>query len=267
MINFKLNDFDKIRPVGQESNLFLSWYWLTDGEIWLSFGDNKLYEYSNEAISYFGKENKYNSYFLVRFLEDFMWLFKRIGEPVPDNLYDLTSNITSFLDNTQKWLNIYESDDEDEEYSDFYFEEYSKLTSWLFDRSFTSIELIGGPTIFFIRSKDRIRIIWLSDETLENGIRLWTAANGSFEMDYSEFTNEVKNFGDTFFKQMERQVELAIAKEWGDVKIDKTNLLKEQKLYQQEFDENYKNLTQNDIQSTNWQEICLLYDRMLSEIK
>lgn len=54
MINFKLKDFDKLEPAGQAPNLYLSWFFLTDGELWLKFGDQTIYEYSKEALQYFG---------------------------------------------------------------------------------------------------------------------------------------------------------------------------------------------------------------------
>ena len=53
MINFTLKEFDKINPVGQEPDLYLSWFWLTEGDLWLTFGDQTIYEYSKEAITYF----------------------------------------------------------------------------------------------------------------------------------------------------------------------------------------------------------------------
>jgi hypothetical protein len=54
VINFKLKDIDKIIPVTQEPNLYLSWFWLTDGDLWLTFGDQTICEYSKEAMQYFG---------------------------------------------------------------------------------------------------------------------------------------------------------------------------------------------------------------------
>ena len=97
MINFKLKDFDKIIPVGQEPNLRLSWFFLTDGDLWLTFGDQTIYEYSKEAIQHFGdKTTPYNDYYIVRFLEDFTELFRKISEPIPDSFFSLTPKIKQF---------------------------------------------------------------------------------------------------------------------------------------------------------------------------
>jgi hypothetical protein len=48
-------------------------------------------------------------------------------------------------------------------------------------KAFDSAYLVGGPLSFF-RNKNKIRIVWDRECTLENGIALWTAKDGSFEM-------------------------------------------------------------------------------------
>lgn len=154
MINFKLKDFDKIIPVGQEPNLYLSWFWLTEGDLWLNFDDQTVYEYSKEAMQYFGdKPTPYNDYYIVRFLEDFTGLFEKISATIPEIFYSLTENIKQFRDNAQKWLDIYDIDEN--EHSDFYFEEYDRLISWTYERLFDSAHLIGGPHLSFLDTKTK----------------------------------------------------------------------------------------------------------------
>ena len=83
VINFKLRELDDILPVGQVPNLSTSWFWLTDGDLWLNFGDQMIYEYSIEAINYWGnKPTPYNDYPIIRFIEDFTELFDKIRESV-----------------------------------------------------------------------------------------------------------------------------------------------------------------------------------------
>ena len=220
MINFELKHKDDTKPAGTSPDLRMSWFWLTDGDLWLKLSDSVLYEYTPEALEYFGnKTSIYNDYPIVRFIEDFTELFNLISESVPDNMYLLTENLTKFLNDAQKWLDIYDTDVN--EHCDFYFEEYDKLISWTYTRSFDSGHLIGGPQISFFRNKDKIRIIWNTEFKIENGIELWTAKNGSIELSYIDFISKIKDFGARFFNQMNKQVELAVKKDWKEVQIDK----------------------------------------------
>lgn len=264
MINFKLKDFDKINPVGQEP--ILSWFWLTDGDLWLTFGDQTIYEYSKEAMQYFeDKPTPYSDYYIVRFLEDFTGIFEKISAPIPNKFYSLTKNIKQFVNNAKEWLAIY--DTAKEKHSDFYYEEYDKLLSWAYKRSFDSAHLIGGPYCYFFRHEEKIRIAWETEHILENGICLWTAQDGSYEMNFSDFVNEVKLFGQKFFEEMDKQIELTLAKEWGNIKIDKAWLVKEHRQRKLEFEKNLSFLEQDSNDETNWTEIEELYKRMTNEIK
>ncbi len=266
MINFKLRDYDKINPVGQEPNLYLSWFWLTDGDLWLKYGDQTIYEYSKEALQHFGdKLSPYNDYYIVRFLEDFTERFEKISVSIPKKFYCLTENIQQFKNDSQRWLDIYDTDED--EYSDFYFDDYDKLISWTYERLFDSGHLIGGPHLSFFRHKDKIRIVWDTEHTLENGISLWTAKDGNFEMNYSDFVNEVKKFGQNFFEEMDNQIELTLAKDWGDIKVDKARLKEEHKERKQEFYKNLFFLEQETNDETDWIGIDKLYERMINEIK
>lgn len=266
MINFRLKELEKINPVGQEPNLYLSWYWLTDGELWLTFGNETIFEYTKEALTHFGgKSTPFNDYYLVQFLDDFSQLFEKIGESLPTEFYDLTKDLNKFYSDARKWLEIY--DISEDEYPDFYFDEYDKVFSWRNERTFDSIHLIGGPSLSFFRSKENIRIVWDTEHTLENGISVWTAKNGNFEMDYFDFVSKVKIFGEKFFNEMDRQLELTIAKEWDKIKVDKVKLLEEHKIRRLDFDKNLSFLYQHKGEQTDWTEIQKLIDRMTSEIK
>lgn len=266
VINFKLKNFDKINPVGQEPDLYLSWFWLTDGDLWLTFGDQTVYEYSKEAIQHFGdKPTPYNDYYIVRFLEDFTERFEKIGVSIPENFYKLTENINQFKNEAKKWLDI--NDTDENEHNDFYFDQYDNLISWSYERLFDSAHLIGGPHLSFFRHKEKIRIIWDTEHILDNGISLWTAKDGSLEMNFSDFVNEVETFGKLFFESMDNQIELTLAKDWGSIKVDKARLVEEQKERKLEFEKNLSFLRHETNDETNWKQIEELYERMKSEIK
>ena len=108
MINFQLRHIDEVQPVGTGTGLRMSWFWLTDGDLWLELSDSILYKYSTNALEYFGnKKSAYNDYPIVRFIEDFTQLFNVINESLSDDIYRLTENLPQFLNDAQSWLNIY----------------------------------------------------------------------------------------------------------------------------------------------------------------
>ena len=266
MINFELKHIDETQAAGTDAELYMSWFWLTDGYLWLNLADSTLYEYSKDALKYFGmKTSAYNDYPIVRFIDDFTELFKVINESIPDDIYQLTENLSQFLNDSQRWLDI--NDTDEEEYSDFYFEEYDNLISWTYNRSFGSGHLIGGPRFSFFRNKDKIRIIWETEDKLENGIQIWTAKNGNIEISYTEFISQVKEFGNRFFTQMKDKVEIAVQKDWKDIQIDKKELIKEHKERELDFWNQFTLLESDSTTKTNWKQVRELKFRMDKEIK
>jgi hypothetical protein len=261
VINFKLRELDKIAPWGEEPELSLHWFGLTDGDLWLTFGNETIYEYSRDAMNYLGnKPTPYNDYQLSRFIEDFTQLFDKISETIPEEFYELTTNLKMFHSVAEKWLDI--CDTGEDNYSDFYLEEYNKLISWTFQRTLNSGHLIGGPHLSFFRRNDKLRIVWDTEHFLENGISLWTAKNGSFEMNYADFVNEIKAFGLSFFAEMRKQVELTVAKDWGQVKVDKPSLIEEHEKREKDFHSSVALLEQKPFVETDWIEIDQLFKRM-----
>ncbi len=266
MIHFRLKHIDECQPAGTDGDLSMSWFWLTDGELWIELAGTTLYEYTPEAREYFGNQmTSFNEYPLVRFIEDFTELFKQISEPIPDDIYAITDNLENFFNDTTKWLNINDTDEDG--YNHFFFEEYDQLISFTYNRNFDSGHLIGGPHFSFFRNHDKIRIVWNVEFQLENGIDLWTAKNNSIEIPYSDFIYMVQDFGKRFFDKMETQVELAVKKDWEGIQIDKNRLIEEHKEREVNFWRQFsllENVPQNE---TNWNHVRELKSRMEKEIK
>lgn len=261
-----MKEIDKILPLGIEPDLSLSWFALTDGDLWLKFGAATIYEYSKEAQSYLdNKPSQYNHYYLTRFVEDFSELFEAISETIPEEFYYLTQDIKKFQVDIDKWFG--QCGSECEEHNDLFVQEYMNLISWTSARRLSSSHLIGGPELFFFRRKERLKIVWHTEYILDNGISLWEAKDGSCEMDYSDFVGKIKLFGQTFFEEMEKQIKLAIAKEWGSIKIDKEQLINEQKERKKEFIAALSLLEKEPTHITNWTETAQLFNRMKSEIQ
>lgn len=260
MIHFKLRNPAEIAPAGQENNLYLSWFWLTEGDLWLSLGTQIIYEYSEAAIQYFGcKTTPYNDYYIARFLEDFSALFKFISSPLPREFYDLTTNVDSFMETALRWLDTF---DIDNDIADHHWDNYHTLCSWIAERSLSSGHLTGGPRLCFFRHGNTLRITWETDLLLENGIQLWTAQSGSTEVDFRDFINTVKSFGERFFREMEYQIKTVQEMNWQGIRIDKAVLATEQLQRQSAFEAMFSLLEHPPTDATDWTTISMLYQQM-----
>lgn len=236
-INFVLRDIDDIVPFGENRD-HLSWFGLTDSDLWIDVGERTVYEYSEAAVKAWGAKNsRYNDYYLSRFLEDFSGIFKAVGESVPRRLYDVSEN---FADIMRSWMDLRFPDDNDNDedgFDKFLDEEFQPLNEWYGSRVIDSGHLTGGSGIGFVRCGERIKIFWKSDYLLENGESIWTAPSGVFEHSYEDFAHEARRFFGEFFRKMDDQVRKALQKDWGRVRLDKEYLVRENKERREGFEQ------------------------------
>lgn len=256
-INFKLQQIDKITPWGESPDFSMHWFGLTDSQLWIQAGGQTIYEYSYAAREYFGENIQYNNYQLSRFLEDFSELFPYLRESVPELFYE---KINDFEGQTYAWLMLHD-EDEDNVFDKLYDDEYTPLTAWYYDRMLDSGHLTGGPDIGCYRYGDRIKLCWKSDYQLENGSSIWTAPRGIFELQYKEFVSAVNEFYHSFFKEMDKQVDLAVQKDWGNVRLDKTRLIDEHAERKEFFNQKLKLLSE-PCNCTDWDAIIAIYNGM-----
>lgn len=257
-INFQLQELDKIAPFGKAPALSLHWFGLTDGLLWIDVGQQTIYEYTPEAQNYFGRNIRYNDYQLSRFLEDFFYTFGYISESVPFRFYN---SIEDFYTRAIQWKESH-FDDDDDTFDRFYDEKYEPLTDWYHDRSFDSGHLVGGPYIGCFRHNDRIKILWESDYKLEDGHNLWTSPKGVFELYYEDFVQAVNEFLDEFFIAMSKQVKMALAKDWGEISLDKKRLVTEHEERKETFYRQLSYLKKQSANKTDWQKIIGIADEM-----
>lgn len=257
-INFELKPIDEIIPWGEKPGLSMHWFGLTDGLLWIRAGEQTIYEYSDAAREYFGKNIQYNEYQIARFLEDFSYILPYVREPVPKILYD---KISEFEKQTDAWKELH-CEDEDAVFDKFYDDEYEPLTSWYYNRMLDSGHLVGGPWIGCFRHGDMVKICWKSDYRLENGSSIWTAPNGIFEMSYAGFETAVNEFYSAFFEKMDRQVELAVQKDWGEIGLDKERLVKVNQERKDEFRQKLSLLSE-PCQTADWDKTLEIYKHSL----
>lgn len=259
-INFQLRELDKIIPWGDKKAGNLHWFALTDALLWITAGESAIYEYSEAALEQWKEyENnpKYNDYYLSRFLEDFSHTFAYIRESIPRYLYDIAED---FCKLTDSWKESH-YDDEDEVFEKFFDNEYLQLTEWFFERVFDSGHLIGGPLIGCFRCEDMIKVYWESDYLLENGKSIWKCPKGVCELKYTEFCKEIKDFFNRFYAEMDKQVELALSKDWGNIELDKNRLSQENMERKIGFDKQIAFLDK-DCNKTDWEKVKRAYEEL-----
>lgn len=260
-INFQLQKLDRIKPFGEKPHLSLHWFGLTDGLLWIDAGSQTIFEYNEDALKYFGNSVKYNDYQISRFLEDFFYTFRYVGESIPEELYSI---LDEFDSKTEKWMNCHI--DESDEIFHLFYDEYYELCQWRFNRSFDSGHLVGGPYIGCFRCGEKLKIIWKSDFKLDNGNSIWTAPEGIFEIPYDGFILSVTEFFDTFFIAMNQQVENAVDKDWENILLDKQMLVRENQERKSGFSQDISFL-KNTCENTDWNRIMMLYSKMENEIR
>lgn len=230
-IHFELKaDLDEIAPFGEIGRYSLSWFGLTDGLLWITAGDKTVYEYSDAARKEWGGA-RYNDYYLSRFLEDFSDIFESIAKPIPRELYESVEDFEELSQNRLDGIS-----DDDPEF-DAKYDDYLEKKKWFSNRVFDSGHLIGGPYIGCFRYGDKLKFYWNSGYVLEGGESIWTAPRGAFEMPYRDFAAEVKRFFAEFYEKMNEQVKRALKKDWGEIRVDKEYLVRENSERKTGFDQ------------------------------
>lgn len=265
-INFTLHDIEDIVPFGENRD-HLSWFGLTDADLWINVGARTIYEYSEAAVKAWGASgvnNRYNDYYLSRFLEDFSGIFGAVGESVPRRLYDVSEN---FADMMRHWMDLrFPGDDGEEDGFDQFFDgEFQPLNKWYGSRVIDSGHLTGGPGIGFVRCGERLKIFWKSDHLLESGESIWTAPSGVFELSYEDFVCEVRRFFGEFFRKMDEQVQKALQKDWCSVILDKEYLIRENKERKEGFEQKLS-LLNGDRRMSDRGAVEERFEKMLSQI-
>lgn len=258
-INFQLRAPSEIVPWGGD---YLSWFGLTDGLLWINAGEDTIYEYSQAAEKLWENDCHYNDYQLSRFLEDFSETFSFIREPIPEPLYD---NIHHFIKLVDAWKEIH-INEPDDIFDSFYDHKLEPLRRWFFNRVFDSGHLIGGPLIGCFRCGSKIKLYWDSDFLLDSGTSIWTSPRGVFEMSYESFLSEVSRFFCSFFAAMDCQVERAVNMDWGNVRLDKQDLIFENSQRKIYFRQCLELLSMDTETPTNWSTIMFLYNEMRNSL-
>ena len=133
---------------------------------------------------------------------------------------------------------------------------------WMGGRLLDSLYLVQGPQIILWRTGNVISIRWDNSEKLIDGIPVWTAKKGLYEISVNDFLLEVESFHKRFTGAMKDRVN-AIATNWSrpNVEVDINRLVEEQSERERALSEALA--VQHN---TNW-EIVRKGKRLLNELK
>jgi hypothetical protein len=201
MINFEMCDVDNVAlfSSGKPPVYKVHWFALSDGMYWLSFAETNIYEYADKFLENMGSDVKFVDYQIIRLIEDFTELFAEIGEMLPSDLYGIVKtpeNLQAYLKTAKQWYETHEDFDNDD--SDDIWDKYFQAISWINSRTLTAIHLQNGPNVGFFRFGEKIHILWKTDQVGDDGLRVWSAENGSLTMLFSDFIREIEEFGQFF---------------------------------------------------------------------
>jgi len=267
LVNFKLRHPDKVTPWGNPPGGTMHWFGLTDSEYWLQLKDANFYEYTRAITEHWNLQaSKYVDYHAIRLIEDWTSIFHSITESIPDEFYEIARNYNSlyeFYNKSTEWLNLLADNPSID--TDTYYDKYDQIIEWIYSRTLTSMHLTFGPNITFFRNREMISIVWDASQMTEENIPVWTAQTGQQEMAFTDFINELKEFGERFFSSMQRQIEIAVEKDWGQVTIDKARLVEEHQERRKAFQGSMLTLENKSTKTTNWDLVRSLINEMNSQ--
>ena len=224
LFEFKLRPLTEVEPWGEEPDLSLQWYGLTDGFYHMNVGEEQLFRYSNELMDVWSKDHSYSNpffeYQVVRLLEDVLDMLPDVLQPIPPELHRIISTTEKLLEWEDKLTDISDAA-EDGIVEDIYY----TASDWLFPRRLSVLG--GGPDILLWRIEEAIHIRWDNTAISLDGHQAWEATNGVFMLPATEFITEVELFHSRLMNEMEERVQLiAASNPMPHVNIDIPELLR-----------------------------------------
>lgn len=188
----------------------LTWFWLTDGFYWINIENQRLFELTDEVLSYWGVETSNNaekcmSYQVVRLWEDMLEILPTIIRPVPRIVHELFLQIENcYEDDGDLWWDYVEK-------LNSHHDSVEEIPFYTDGHVLSAMHVACSPLIYFWRyqenQKDEMWIGWdfsqtIDDENTGQQISLWTANKGLAKVDYDIFINHFINFDKKLMDEM-----------------------------------------------------------------
>jgi hypothetical protein len=208
LFNFTLAPLAEVSPWGEPGDHHLHWFGLTYGLYWMEVGQDRLFEYSEQARAALDLI-RYVDYYVVRLYEDILEMFPFVLEPVPASLIPYLSGETG-----QKWdatfTSWWESLDDDPNPK-----QYSRVVDLCIEltsnRFLDAGYLRQAPQIGMWSDESLVYIEWDNRERLFEGVPAWSARYGTYALPREQFISEVKSFHSRLMEQMAQRIDEVIA--------------------------------------------------------
>jgi hypothetical protein len=255
-IKYEFKPFSKIACFGNEDDKHIHWFALTDSYFYIDLGNKYLLQYTFEFQKKHDLKSAISDYYLQQIINDIYSILPIVNESIPDSIYaHLRNNYNAYINEVQ---NDNVLPDEQVLGNQFVF------SSWLSERAIDTGYLVNGPLVRLFRCNDKLLIVWECEE--ENR---WTVKAGQIEIEYVYFLSSVKSFLLRFLNDMEQRVSMAIAYEWGDIQIDKqqllTDLSNEIELYSSYFDS--RDMLNHTELITDWNRVNSTHLRIVKRLQ
>lgn len=229
LFHFQLRDVHEIEPWIYHGERRLHWFGFSDGWYWLKVGDEELLRYTDEYLRVIEKQNAgrtvrpYVDYQVVRLWEDVLNMLGPVFEPVPLNVLRNFSPECEFI-NWGKRVAQY-LDESEASLVDPGWE----AIRWINQRRLDLSYVKPAPCVWLWSDGVDLSIHWDNRGLIANGVRVWTAGEGTLTMPVQDFVEEAADFDGRFIEAMRQRVH-AVMTSWAnpEVRVDFFALAKEQ---------------------------------------
>lgn len=250
LFEFELSPVESILPWGEEPNLSLSWFALTDGIFRVNVGGNTLFRYSKEIARHWEMKIQDENYQIAAFARDFLDSVAPAIAPIPDYLHPIAWN----------WDLLREVLIQSKEHEASY-----EAFRWLGERSPWVSYLTQHPEICFIRKENDIIIGWDNRHCIIDGLQVWESNFGTFVISVDDFLKECRSFVDLLLDEMHNRISLIESGELkAQIHLDPKELLKQHESWRTEFEKCFSRRNNPDIA---WEENKKAFDSIVSDLK
>jgi hypothetical protein len=204
LFNFRLRPLGEIQPWENPAGKQLGWFALTDGEYWIEAGAARLFEYGERVRRERGFPH-FCDYHVSRLYEDVVEMLPGVLEPVPPDLrpYILLSVRGEWNGAVTAWLEGHRAELGDEAYR----EARETAHGWLRRRWLDSAYLRPSARIQMWSDEERVHVEWDNLDKMAEGVPVWTATAGAWDLPRAQFVAELQSFHDRLMAEMAERVE------------------------------------------------------------
>lgn len=250
LFEFELSPIENIHPWGEEPNLSLSWFALTDGVFRFNVGNDVLFRYSKDIIRHWELTAQDADYQIAAFARDFLGSIAAALKPIPSFLQPIAWDWKLLREVLVK------SNEHDSSYEAF---------RWLGERSPFTSYLTQCPEISFIRKENEIIIGWDNRCCLIDGLQVWESSFGMYIVTVDDFIKECRSFADRILDDMQARIVMITSGEIkAQIPLDPDELLKQHESWREEFDEYFSRQDEPDF---SWDETEKAINLIIKELK